>query len=109
MKIFVEASAIKELENPDCLSIVAVIFRNGGRSSAGLAIEFIDNAPKLLEALILMTDLASQEWQENGQRKTAKDNLGHRMWFISDEIMSEARTVVSEVEREITESLPRQK
>ena len=48
MRIFVDANAIKELKNSDCLSISTVIFRNGGRTSSGPAIAFSDNAPDQL-------------------------------------------------------------
>lgn len=55
----------------------------------------ISAAPDLLEALDLITSLASQEWQEpDGSRKGATDNQGRRMWFISADVMQEARAAI---------------
>jgi hypothetical protein len=50
----------------------------------------------VLEALQLVVDLSSQEWQEaDGARKGATDNQGRRLWFISPDVMNEARAAIA--------------
>ena len=40
------------------------------------------------EALELVRDCSSQEWQQpDGKRMGATDNSGRRMWFISEDVM----------------------
>lgn len=52
--------------------------------------------PDMLDALRLVVDLSSQEWQESdGRRMGATDNQGRRLWFISIDVMEEARAVVA--------------
>jgi len=53
-------------------------------------------APDLLECLQLISDLASMEWQESdGRRCGAKDNQGRSMFFISADLMNEARSAIA--------------
>lgn len=53
-------------------------------------------APELLEALQLVADLSSQEWQESdGSRKGAVDNQGNRLHFISESVMGAARAAIA--------------
>jgi hypothetical protein len=40
------------------------------------------------EALELVRDCSSQEWQQpDGKRMGATDNQGRRMWFITENVM----------------------
>jgi len=39
MKIYIDANAIEKLKDPDCLSIEATVFRNGGKINGKAAIE----------------------------------------------------------------------
>lgn len=49
------------------------------------------DAERLREALGLVCDLASQEWQEaDGSRRGATDNSGARLWFIGGDVMQAA-------------------
>jgi acyl-CoA-binding protein len=51
---------------------------------------------ELVEALSLVTDLSSQEWQQpDGKRMGATDNQGRRMWFISEDVMQTARALIA--------------
>ena len=44
------------------------------------------------DVIEMVADLSSQEWQErDGTRKGTTDNLGKRMWFISDSVMQEVK------------------
>lgn len=48
----------------------------------------------LIAVVELVNDTASQEWQEtDGRRMAATDNSGNRMWFISDDVMQELKSV----------------
>lgn len=74
------------------------------RDSAELEAELEANArlvaaaPDLYEALLIVTELASQEWQEqDGSRKGATDNDGRRLWFISEAAMESARAALAKV------------
>ena len=54
--------------------------------------------PKItaLDALELVRDLASQEWQsEDGKRHTAVGNDGKRFWFITDDVMQEVSAILA--------------
>ena len=63
----------------------------------GLA--FDSDALTTREVLRLIVDCSSQEWQEpNGKRMGATDNMGRRMWFISDDLMKEAHAALARVE-----------
>lgn len=43
---------------------------------------------RMRQALGLVIDLSSKEWQESdGSRKGATDNQGRRLWFISPDVM----------------------
>ena len=54
----------------------------------------------LLEAAELVSDLASQEWQEpDGRRCGAVDNFGKRLWFIGDDLMQELRLAITDAKR----------
>lgn len=58
-------------------------------------------APELLEALELVADLASQEWQESdGVRRAAIDNFGERQWFIGNDVMAAARAAIAKAKVE---------
>jgi hypothetical protein len=44
------------------------------------------------EALELVRDFSSQEWQQpDGKRMGATDNSGRRLWFITDDVMQAVR------------------
>ena len=59
-------------------------------------VKALSAAPELLEALQLVVDLASQEWQESdGSRKCATDNQGRRLWFISPDMIDEVRAAIA--------------
>jgi hypothetical protein len=48
------------------------------------------------EALELVRDCSSQEWQQpDGKRMGATDNSGRRMWFITEDVMQAVRDVLS--------------
>lgn len=57
---------------------------------------------RLREALGLVCDLASQEWQEeDGSRKAATDNSGARLWFVSADVMQAARRALGNEEGKV--------
>lgn len=48
------------------------------------------------DALALVADLSSQEWQdEAGKRYAATDNQGRRFWFITEDVMQEVRAAIA--------------
>jgi hypothetical protein len=50
----------------------------------------------LREALELVRDCSSQEWQQpDGKRMGATDNEGRRMWFITEDVMQAVRAALS--------------
>lgn len=52
----------------------------------------------LIEALLIVRDCSSQEWQEaDGSRKGATDNEGRRLWFISEGTMQVVRAALATV------------
>jgi hypothetical protein len=47
------------------------------------------------EALELVRDCSSQEWQQpDGKRMAATDNQGRRFWFITEDVMQAVREVL---------------
>lgn len=55
-------------------------------------------APTMREALDLVRDLSSQEWQQpDGKRMGATDNQGRRMWFITEDVMQVVRDSLGEM------------
>ena len=53
----------------------------------------------LRDALDLVADLSSQEWQDqNGKRMAATGNDGKRFWFITDDVMQAARAALAQGE-----------
>lgn len=52
----------------------------------------IDAAPDMRDALEIICYCSSQEWQEaDGSIKSATDNRGRKFWFITEDVMREAR------------------
>ena len=52
----------------------------------------------LIEALLIVRDCSSQEWQEaDGTRKGATDSEGFRLWFIGESAMQVVRDALEAV------------
>lgn len=61
----------------------------------------IDERDALREALDLVNDLSSQEWQDqNGKRMAATGNDGKRFWFITDDVMRVVRAALAQKQGE---------
>jgi hypothetical protein len=55
---------------------------------------------KLRDALEIICDTASTEWQESdGSRKGAIDNRGERLYFVSKELIEEGRALLAALDK----------
>lgn len=61
----------------------------------------LDHIDEMLDALMLVRDCSSQEWQEaDGRRMAATDNQGRRLHFIGEDVMTAVREAIAKANGE---------